>query len=213
MIFFWSSSLDSSCRWGCIPSLGMARFFCFQTDLFPCDRYLYYFILDVINLPECMSPERATGLCNIPLLAVGGVSGAIGGCLSDRYKRRKVFVLIAGLIMAICAGGVLTWTRSATVLFISMSLTGVGYGLYVSVDFALLLDVLPEKTTRANDIAVWHQSILLPQFLATPIAGVILSHLQTVNCHIALGYRVILGISCIYFALSGLFVLMIKKVK
>ena len=37
---------------------------------------------------------------------------------------------------------------------------GIGYGLYVTVDYALLLDVLPDKANRGNDIAVWHQVLL-----------------------------------------------------
>ena len=36
-------------------------------------------------------------------------------------------------------------------------LFGVGYGLYLAVDFALVMDVLPRKEDRARDLAVWHQ--------------------------------------------------------
>ena len=35
--------------------------------------------------------------------------------------------------------------------------TGAGFGIYTSVDFALLMDVLKNKQDHAKDIAVWHQ--------------------------------------------------------
>jgi len=35
--------------------------------------------------------------------------------------------------------------------------SGIGYGTYLSVDFALLLDILPSIHNKAKDIAVWNQ--------------------------------------------------------
>ena len=42
-------------------------------------------------------------------------------------------------------------------LRISSSYTGAGFGTYLSVDFALVMDVLKNKQDHAKDIAVWHQ--------------------------------------------------------
>ena len=35
--------------------------------------------------------------------------------------------------------------------------TGAGFGCFQAVDFALLMDVLPEEKDKAKDIAVWSQ--------------------------------------------------------
>ena len=37
------------------------------------------------------------------------------------------------------------------------SLLGVGFGAYCAVDFALVMDVLPNDREKAKDLAVWHQ--------------------------------------------------------
>lgn len=117
-------------------------------------------------------------------------------------------------------------------------ISGLGYGLYITVDFALLLDVLREEATVGNDMAVWHQvrvhsaifqilvcgqhtslcsgflqSWILPQFLAVPIAGVLVDGLQHVDCEAALGYVVLFSVAAFYFTLSGLFILMVRKVR
>ena len=35
--------------------------------------------------------------------------------------------------------------------------SGVGFGAYCAVDFALVMDVLPNDREKAKDLAVWHQ--------------------------------------------------------
>jgi hypothetical protein len=40
------------------------------------------------------------------------------------------------------------------------------------VDLALVLDVLPDEANRAKDMAVWHQALVLPQLIATPIGRI-----------------------------------------
>ncbi|XP_062503057.1 uncharacterized protein LOC134180013 [Corticium candelabrum] len=190
----------------------MTRFL-MQMGLYTIIGYLYYFMVDVVNLPKCMSPERATGLIMLPLLMAGGVVGIIAGNWSDRLQRRKPFVASAGIVMAIGCAGFFTWVRDFYPGIVLATFIGIGYGLYVTVDYALLLDVLPDKMSKGNDIAVWHQSLVLPQFLAVPIAGVVVDHLQKVGCKHALGYVVLFVITGFYFLLSGVFILFVRKVR
>ena len=42
-------------------------------------------------------------------------------------------------------------------LIIFTSFVGIGFGAYSAVDFALVMDVLPEEKDKAKDLAVWHQ--------------------------------------------------------
>ena len=67
-----------------------------------------------------------------------------------------VFFCIA-LILSSASAGFLTWVTSFVGAVVVASVIGIGYGLYVTVDFALLLDVLPNEETKGNDMAVWHQ--------------------------------------------------------
>ena len=35
--------------------------------------------------------------------------------------------------------------------------SGIGFGAYSAVDFALVMDVLPDDKDKAKDLAIWHQ--------------------------------------------------------
>jgi MFS family permease len=50
---------------------------------------------------------------------------------------------------------------------------GVGYGVYLSVDFALCTEVLPQASARGKDLGVINIALQLPQMLA-PFVGSLL---------------------------------------
>ena len=41
--------------------------------------------------------------------------------------------------------------------WLHVHLLGLGFGAYQAVDFALVMDVLPDEKDKAKDIACWHQ--------------------------------------------------------
>lgn len=88
-----------------------------------------------------------------------------------------------------------------------------GFGSFQSVDFALVMDVLPKEKDKAKDIAVWHQALILPNALATPVGGFIVDYFQSVDCEIGLGYIILFIVTAIYFCLSGIFVTRIQRAK
>ena len=81
---------------------------------------------------------------------------------------------------------------------------GLGYGAYVSVDFALASDVLPHSESHGRDLGVWHLAWAIPSVLTPPIAGVLIDFLQPQSAAVGisnLGYRVV-------FLLTGLLLLL-----
>src|SRR5512142_1308834 len=85
---------------------------------------------------------------------------------------------------------------------------GLGYGAYQSVDWALATDVLPSMDDYAKDMGVWHVADVVPQVIATPIAGVLLDLFQSfgkANGMPTLGYTVIFLVSVLYFILGTVF--------
>ena len=52
---------------------------------------------------------------------------------------------------------------------------GCSYGIYTSVDFALITEVLPGAEDRAKDLGVINIANALPQVLAPVLAGVLLA--------------------------------------
>ena len=56
-----------------------------------------------------------------------------------------------------------------------MALSGLGFGLYMAVDLALVADVLPDGENAAKDLGVLNIAGALPFALAPALAPVVLS--------------------------------------
>jgi MFS family permease len=99
-----------------------------------------------------------------------------GGVASDRLGRRKVFVAAAGVVMA-GAALMLATTPAWTAALVAAAVLGLGFGVYTSVDFALLTEVLPKAIDRGKDLGVINIANTLPQVLAPAIAAPVVTHL------------------------------------
>ncbi|NQX35708.1 MFS transporter [Herbiconiux sp. VKM Ac-2851] len=83
-------------------------------------------------------------------IAVTGLGALLGGFLSDRIGRRRIFVLGAGLLYTIGAIVLAFGGSNFVILLVGSGLTGLALGIFSSVDQALVLNVLPEKDTDAG---------------------------------------------------------------
>lgn len=131
--------------------------------------YTAYFFADRLGI----TVEQVAGV--IAALSGGGVLavtvGALGGgFLSDRLRRRRLFIMVGGVIMAV--GMIVTAVAPSLPLLVAGSLIGsVGLGLFAAVDQALLLDVLPERETDAGRfMGITGFATSIPQSLA-PLAA------------------------------------------
>lgn len=189
--------------------------FLMQQGIATITGFLEFWLSDMVNLPHCWSPERSVAMILLPLLLAAAAFSIIGGFLSDALQRRKPLVTGSAVIMAICAL-IFAFLKGKYAFYaaIPVAITfGVGFGAYCAVDFALVMDVLPKDKDKAKDLAVWHQALVLPQAVATPVGGIILDIFERYNCHIGLGYIILFMVTSFYFALSGIFVIKIKKAK
>ena len=149
------------------------------------------------------------------MLLVGAIiTTLIAGTLSDKYGR-KLIVYISGALMGVVCLVFVLFHNFTLVVFMGI-IFGLGYGAYNSVDWALASDVLPSMDDYAKDMGVWHVAMVLPQIIATPIAGFMLDRLQVVGKAQSipnLGYTTIFLVAVVYFALGTVFVKQIKKVR
>ena len=84
--------------------------------------------------------------------------------------------------MAIAAGVIAAWpTWTGTV--VAAALLGLGFGVFTSVDFALMTDVLPKALDRGKDLGVINAANAIPQVAAPAVAAPIVAYLG--------GYRVL----------------------
>ena len=58
---------------------------------------------------------------------------------------------------------------------VGMAIAGLGFGVYVAVDLALVADVLPDDTNTAKDLGVFNMAGALPFSVAPAVAPVILT--------------------------------------
>lgn len=143
--------------------------FLFYTGITLNTTFTAFFFADRLGI----SVESVAGI--IASLSLGGIlavtAGALGGgFLSDRLKRRRLFILIGGLIMAV---GMLlqAFAPDLAVLVIGSLTTSLGLGLFAAVDQALLLDVLPERETDAGRfMGITGFATSIPQSIA-PLAA------------------------------------------
>ncbi|GAA3146914.1 MFS transporter [Planomonospora alba] len=134
--------------------------------------YQFYLLLDRLGFTAEQAGRQLAAVGGLSLLALVGFSIA-GGTLSDRFKRRKVFIyLAAGLIIAGLGAAA---TASSFLLFaVGGILLSAGTGAFSSVDLALASDVLPEKDEAGKYMSIYYLSSTLAGALAPLIAPVIL---------------------------------------
>jgi MFS family permease len=101
------------------------------------------------------------------------ITALIAGKLSDHIDRRKIFVLAAALVYGL-ALFVLAGADGLGGYLTGMALGGLGFGMYMAVDLALVVDVLPDPGQAAKDLGVLNIAGALPFSLAPAVAPAIL---------------------------------------
>jgi MFS family permease len=97
----------------------------------------------------------------------------ITGKLSDHIGRRRIFVLAAAVVYGL-ALFVVAGADDVRGYLAGMALGGLGFGMYMAVDLALVVDVLPDRDQAAKDLGVLNIAGALPFSLAPALAPAIL---------------------------------------
>src|ERR1022692_1747234 len=106
--------------------------------------------------------------------AVVVAASLTGGKASDRTGRRKIFVLTASIVYGL-AVFVIAIPRHFDGFLVGMAISGLGFGVYLAVDLALVVDVLPDKRSTAKDLGVFNIAGALPFSIAPAVAPAILA--------------------------------------
>jgi MFS family permease len=134
--------------------------------------YQTYYLLEQIGSDEQDVP-RQIYLGTVTQSSVLVAAALVTGMLSDRTGRRKIFVVVAavvyGLAMFVIAGA-----DDVDGYLVGMAIGGLGFGMYMAVDLALVIDVLPDHNHAAKDLGVINIAGALPFSLAPGIAPAIL---------------------------------------
>jgi MFS family permease len=166
--------------------------------------YQAYYLLDKIGSAEADVPQQiflGTLVQSVVIVA----ASLIGGKLSDRTGRRKVFVLTASVVYGL-AMFLIAIASNFNGFLVGMAIGGLGFGMYMAVDLALVADVLPDKASAAKDLGVLNIAGALPYSIAPAIAPVILV--------IGSGsYGVLYAVAGVCAIIGGLAILPVKHVR
>ncbi|HEY2519101.1 MAG TPA: MFS transporter [Streptosporangiaceae bacterium] len=135
--------------------------------------YQAFYLLDKIGTAKAEVPQQIF----LGTLAQSGVivaASLIGGKVSDRIGRRKVFVMAASIVYGL-ALFVIAIASDFNGFLVGMAISGLGFGVYVAVDLALVVDVLPGQRSAAKDLGVFNIAGALPFSIAPAIGSAILA--------------------------------------
>lgn len=140
---------------------------------FTFSNYLTYFLMDRFGY----GPDKVATLVSEVLLVQVSLTVVTGiGCsaISDRLQRRKLFVLLSGIVLAL-AHVLAAFSPTVAVFFVASGIGGLAMGCYLSVDLALIAEVLPSRGTAGKDMGVFHLANVLPQTLVPALAPAFLA--------------------------------------
>nr|WP_314433201.1 MFS transporter [uncultured Brevundimonas sp.] len=146
--------------------------FCFQISVSVISAYMLFYLADHARYESRFPGSTVeSGLARLiafsTLLTLA--AGFVGGLASDRFGRRKPFILLSS---ALIAGGLLIfafypeWPGP----LLGYALYGLGFGLYTTVDTALVAQILPSRRHTARDLGVMNLTNTLPAVLAPVLA-------------------------------------------
>ncbi|WP_160691215.1 MFS transporter [Clostridium sp. C2-6-12] len=131
---------------------------------------LYYIARFQLGEVEIMKLNATTS--SAILLTVG--SGILGGFLSDKFKKQKVFVIGSALLSGACLVG-FGITHNLTFVIIAYFMFNFVYGIFGAVDNALVNRVLPSKEDAGKDIAIINTTTQLGSAIVSFATPVVLS--------------------------------------
>jgi MFS family permease len=134
--------------------------------------YQAYYLLEKIGSAEADVPHQIF-LGTLAQAVVVIAASLLGGKLSDRTGRRKIFVVTASIVYGL-AMFVVAIASDFDAFLVGMAIGGLGFGVYSAVDLALVADVLPDRD-NAKDLGVFNIAAALPFSVAPAIAPAVLA--------------------------------------
>ena len=136
-----------------------------------------YILRDYIGLSDAESNSFAATMGIVLLLGVL-LSALVSGWLSDKVGRRKPFIVWSSVVMSIALAIPLVVPTTTGVLAYAF-LLGLGFGAYISIDLALMTEVLPARlqgeSSAGRDLAILGLATTLPQAMSPSIAAALVT--------------------------------------
>jgi MFS family permease len=167
--------------------------------------FRFFWMKDEIGLSDAGAAGAiATGVLIYTLVLV--VVGQVAGWLSDRLGRRKHLVFASTALFAVGLG-MLTQTHTIGGFYLVEAILGAAYGIYMGVDLALVLAVLPNPEDSAKDLGVFNIANAAPQSVAPFLGAALIAFGGGKN------YTLLYVTAAIVVFVGALAIIPVKKVK
>lgn len=140
--------------------------------------YLLFYVNGVLGAPSIEIARRQTGILILCFTLVGVVGAVLAARPSDRLDKRLV-ATCGGLTMAI-ALVLFILSHSFTGAIVATVVAGLGWGIFLVADWALVCRILPQGTL-AFTMGVWNLALILPQLVAPWLTTAVLQALAVAS--------------------------------
>jgi MFS family permease len=126
--------------------------------------YLFYYFESIVpDVPKSVLATDVGRLLTVSFIAALPIA-LVFGRLSDRLDRRKPFLVAAAIVTAIGLAGMAVahdWTVGA----IAFALYTIGYGVFLPLQAAFSMQLLPDPRHRGRDLGLLNLTNTLPSLL------------------------------------------------
>eukprot|EP00756_Hemistasia_phaeocysticola_P058199 Hpha_TRINITY_DN34825_c0_g1::TRINITY_DN34825_c0_g1_i1::g.167857::m.167857 len=191
--------------------------------------FMEFYIRDVIGIGDKAERRRALATIVLTGQTTAGLVAYWCGSFSDNEAvGRKIPVYFACVVMIGVYAGfcvlplVLEQEDLLPAIYAVAAFYGVGNGCYLSVDYALALDTLPDKAAAARDLGVWGVAAFIGSAVGPMIWGTVLALCNSIahsthrpggeNAYPFSGYLAMLAGGGLAAGVAALFVAFIRGV-
>jgi MFS family permease len=163
--------------------------------------YLLYFLQDAVHYHNA-----AQGVTTFQSILTGTLllASIVSSILSDKFQRRKVFVMGASLVIALSLL-MLAFFQSWPAVELAGAVLGIGFGVYLGIDIALITQLLPSANAHGKDLGVINIANAFPQIVGTTVAALVITFFHS--------YTILFVLAAILASLGAVLVRQIKSVR
>ncbi|WP_342000165.1 MFS transporter [Microbacterium sp. LWH7-1.2] len=166
-------------------------------------NFTLYILTDFIGL----SNEEAGGilaLSGLALLVSTAIGTFVAGPLSDRIGRRKMPIFVAVMLFVVALALPLIFQTGWSMIAFT-AVAGLGLGAFLSVDTALMTEVLPSDEEAGKDLGILNTANTVPAIVAPIVTSTIVAS--------GLGYPPVFIVSIVIVLIGGFSIFKIKSVR
>jgi MFS family permease len=160
--------------------------------------FLLFFVIDVVGFPEADAQRYLARLS----LVLGGAILLIAlpsGFLADRLGR--VPLVVSACVLMTVGTAALVWVRDPGILVYAGALVGLGAGIFISADFALLTDIVPANEA-GRYLGISNIASAGGGALARLLGGLLIDPINVWTGSRAIGYLSLYGLAAVLFLFS-----------